>query len=384
AFCHVPVPKGHVCLICSVTAAVPERAAPTKLEELLEITAQSLVRAEVAEHYEVVRELGRGKYGHVMLVTHRQRGTPMALKLLPKASTKLHTFLYEYCVALSLATHPAIIGMFGIAIESSQYYGFLYEPALHKDLISIIKPRDGIPEPAAKQCAKQLVSALEFIHSRGLVYRDIKPENVLLFDPDCRLVKLTDFGLTRPKGTKLKLVAGVIPYTAPELSNTADAQGVPIDTSMDAWAFGVLLFCLLTGYFPWEQSLPEDPFFEDFMQWQETGLEKDVPRHWKRLTAEAAGMLRSLLALDPAKRGPVSGVLRYVGCPWRLEAEHLAKTILQGSGKGSCCPHHPQSSCWERLNGKELCANTLVLCTPSLWLQEGWPGAQHCKGQHFS
>ncbi|KFV60898.1 Serine/threonine-protein kinase SBK2, partial [Tyto alba] len=212
----------------AAAVAAAGTAGPTVLDELLEITAQSLVRTEVAEHYEVIRELGRGKYGHVMLVTHRQRGTPMALKLLPKASTKLHTFLYEYCVALSLATHPAIISMFGIAIESSQYYGFLYEPALHKDLISIIKPR---------------------------------PENVLLFDPECRRIKLTDFGLTRPKGTKLKLVAGVIPYTAPELSNTADAQGVPIDTSLDAWAFGVLLFCLLTGYFPWEQSLPDDPFF---------------------------------------------------------------------------------------------------------------------------
>lgn len=128
------------------------------------------------------------------------------------------------------------------------------------------------------------MSALEFIHSRGLVYRDVKPENVLLFDPECRRIKLTDFGLTRPKGTKLKLVAGVIPYTAPELSNTTDAQGVPIDASMDAWAFGVLLFCLLTGYFPWEQSLPNDPFFEDFMLWQETGLEENLPRHWKRLT----------------------------------------------------------------------------------------------------
>ncbi|NXQ89524.1 SBK2 kinase, partial [Nyctibius grandis] len=313
----------------AAAAAATGTAAPTVLDELLEITAQSLVRTEVAEHYEVIRELGRGKYGHVMLVTHRQRGTPMALKLLPKASTKLHTFLYEYCVALSLATHPAIIGMFGIAIESSQYYGFLYEPALHKDLISIIKPRDGIPEPAAKQCAKQLVSALEFIHSRGLVYRDVKPENVLLFDPECRRIKLTDFGLTRPKGTKLKLVAGVIPYTAPELSNTTDAQGVPIDTSLDAWAFGVLLFCLLTGYFPWEQSLPDDPFFEDFMLWQETGLEEDLPRHWKRLTAEAALMLRSLLALDPAKRSPVSGALRYVDCPWRLEDGHSEEAAVK-------------------------------------------------------
>ncbi|NXF84703.1 SBK2 kinase, partial [Eubucco bourcierii] len=307
----------------------PRTAVPTILEELLEITAQSLLHTEVSEHYEVIRELGRGKYGHVMLVTHRQRGTPMALKLLPKASTKLHTFLYEYCVALSLATHPAIISMFGIAIESSQYYGFLYEPALHKDLISIIKPRDGIPELAAKHCAKQLVSALEFIHSRGLVYRDVKPENVLLFDPECRRIKLTDFGLTRPKGTKLKLVAGVLPYTAPELSNTTDAQGLPIDTSLDAWAFGVLLFCLLTGYFPWEQSLPDDPFFEDFMLWQESGLEKDLPRHWKRLTAEAALMLRDLLALDPTKRSPVSGALRYVDCPWRLEDGHSEEATVR-------------------------------------------------------
>lgn len=55
-------------------AAASGTAAPTVLDELLEITAQSLVRTEVSEHYEVIRELGRGKYGHVVLVTHRQRG----------------------------------------------------------------------------------------------------------------------------------------------------------------------------------------------------------------------------------------------------------------------------------------------------------------------
>lgn len=58
----------------SSAAPATVTAAPTVIDELLEITAQSLVRTEVAEHYEVIRELGRGKYGHVVLVTHRQRG----------------------------------------------------------------------------------------------------------------------------------------------------------------------------------------------------------------------------------------------------------------------------------------------------------------------
>lgn len=64
----------HSAMAESSAVAATGTAAPTVLDELLEITAQNLVRTEVAEHYEVIRELGRGKYGHVMLVTHRQRG----------------------------------------------------------------------------------------------------------------------------------------------------------------------------------------------------------------------------------------------------------------------------------------------------------------------
>lgn len=67
----------------AVAAAAAGTAAPAMLEELLEITAQSLVRTEVAEHYEVIRELGRGKYGHVMLVTHRQRGKELTVPCEP-------------------------------------------------------------------------------------------------------------------------------------------------------------------------------------------------------------------------------------------------------------------------------------------------------------
>lgn len=75
----------------SSAAAAAGTAAPAVLDELLEITAQSLVRTEVAEHYEVIRELGRGKYGHVMLVTHRQRGKELnaPYELLCRASFPL-------------------------------------------------------------------------------------------------------------------------------------------------------------------------------------------------------------------------------------------------------------------------------------------------------
>lgn len=75
----------------AAAVAAAGTAAPTVLDELLEITAQSLVRTEVAEHYEVIRELGRGKYGHVMLVTHRQRGKELTApyELLCLASSPL-------------------------------------------------------------------------------------------------------------------------------------------------------------------------------------------------------------------------------------------------------------------------------------------------------
>ncbi|XP_075045870.1 serine/threonine-protein kinase SBK2-like [Mixophyes fleayi] len=294
-------------------------AAATMLEEMMEITAQNLIMMEVDDHYKCIKELGKGKYGQVTLVIHRQRGTPMALKLLPKTFTKRQNFLYEYCVALSLSIHPNIIGMFGIAFESSEHYGFLYEAALHQDLISLITPREGVPEPIAKLYTKQLVSALEFIHSRDLVYRDVKPENVLLFGPDCQRIKLTDFGLTRPKGTMLKLVSGIIPYTAPELSNTQNGEAIPIDFTLDAWAFGVLLFCLMTGYFPWEKTLSSDPFFEDFIMWQETGRKEDLSWHWRRLTPDAMDMFRELMALNPSERSPVNKALWYLDFPWRME-----------------------------------------------------------------
>uniref|UniRef100_A0A665V323 Myosin phosphatase Rho interacting protein n=1 Tax=Echeneis naucrates TaxID=173247 RepID=A0A665V323_ECHNA len=107
-----------------------------------------------------------------------------------------------------------------------------------------------------KRCMQQLGLALDFMHSKNLVHRDVKPENVLLFDRECRRIKLADFGMTRRVGCRVKRVSGTIPYTAPEVCRANRAEGFLVTTSLDVWAFGVLVFCMLTGNFPWEAALP--------------------------------------------------------------------------------------------------------------------------------
>lgn len=115
-------------------------------------------------------------------------------------------------------------------------------------------------------------------------------------------------------------VSGTIPYTAPELCDTSRHEGFCVDYSTDVWAFGVLLFCMLTGNFPWEKALPTDSFYQEFTRWQRrrTG---SVPSQWRRFTEQALRMFRRLLSVEQDRRCSVKEVFGYFSHSWMLDGD---------------------------------------------------------------
>lgn len=280
-------------------------------------TSDNLLQLNLKDHYEVLRDLGRGTYGKVVLAKCMETGTNVALKVLPKSSTKLREFQREFQYSYFLSPHSNIVDSYNVAFETRSSYVFAQEFAPIGDLFDAIPPQVGMKEKDVKLVAKQIASALEFMHSKQLVHRDIKPENVLIFEADFNKVKLMDFGMTRKDGTVIRKTNGSIPYTPPEICEAVRNENITVSTNGDVWAFGVLLFCMLTGNFPWENADIGDIYFSEFVTWQRRKTSK-LPSQWKRFTQKFLRFFRKALDIKPERRCDVKEISKYLNDTWLL------------------------------------------------------------------
>lgn len=181
-----------------------------------------------------------------------------------------------------------------------------------------------------KSCVQQIAHALDFMHSRGMVHRDIKLDNILLMDTECNKVKVADFGLTMMEGTQTPFLPWFIPYSAPELITLKEGEKLPLHPSIDIWAFGVMIYTAMTGSFPWKEAGDNDHRYQNFAWWQ---MKKDLtlaPRKWRQFSIEARQMFWDMLAVNASERCSALDVLKYVQLPWKAEMppENLSRNTV--------------------------------------------------------
>jgi serine/threonine protein kinase/Tol biopolymer transport system component len=225
------------------------------------------VIGETLGSYRVVAKLGAGGMGEVYRATDGRLARDVALKLLPPAFAadpeRLARFEREARLLASL-NHPHIAHVYGFeraALANSTAVHFLAMELVEGDDLAQRLARGPLPVDDALVVARQIADALEEAHEKGIVHRDLKPANVKL-TPDGR-VKVLDFGLAKAlagdptastapdlsqsptiayTGTQAGIILGTAAYMAPE-----QARGRPVDKRADIWAFGVVLFEMLSG-----------------------------------------------------------------------------------------------------------------------------------------
>jgi hypothetical protein len=262
-------------------------------------------------HYEILGAIGVGGMGEVYRARDTKLNREVALKVLPEAFTadpdRLARFKREAHVLASL-NHHNIAHIHGLE-DAGPAMALVMELVDGPTLAELIQKRGGLPLDEVLPIARQIAEALETAHERGIVHRDLKPANVKVRDDGT--VKVLDFGLAtalRPENaaspvdamnsstltaqaTQLGIILGTPAYMAPE-----QAKGRHVDRRADIWAFGVVLYEMLTGRRGYEA--------EDVSDTLAAVLTRDVD--WKALPTDVPprllALLRDCLVRDPKQR----------------------------------------------------------------------------------
>ena len=223
---------------------------------------KSMNYSDLTDHYELGIPLGRGKFGFVRTAIHKKSKTEVAIKIINKEKLSANdlTLAKREIEILKVCQHPNIVRLFD-TYENANYIYIVVEFLKGGDLYNyLVNNHYKIPEGRVREIMHSLATALYYLHSYGIVHRDIKLENILLGSNG--EAKLTDFGLSKMIGPNETCFEpfGTIGYAAPEI-----ILGKGYGKEVDIWSLGIVLFILLTGHTPFDQESEEQLAVYDYL-----------------------------------------------------------------------------------------------------------------------
>ncbi|HUM01445.1 MAG TPA: LpqB family beta-propeller domain-containing protein [Thermoanaerobaculia bacterium] len=292
--------------------------------------------------YEIVSPLGAGGMGEVYRARDTRLGREVAVKLLPEGlagSAEALTRFATEARAVAALSHPNILALFDVGETDGVRYAV--SELLEGETLRVAMDRGGMPPRRALDIARELADGLAAAHEKGIVHRDVKPENVFL-TKDGR-VKILDFGLARhdvshrdPGDTRSPtlgavsekgVVLGTVAYMSPE-----QARGGVVDFRSDLFSLGTVLYEMLAGGKPFEApSVPET--LTAIIRDEPEPLEKKAPH----VPAPVRWLVERLLAKEPSERYDATrDVARDLkGLRDRLSTWTEASTATRAAGKGA-------------------------------------------------
>ncbi len=212
---------------------------------------------QIIGNYEILSELGRGGMGIVYKAYQPSLNRMVALKVITGMMANHPVLIQRFkreAMATAQMNHPNIVTIYDIGNDGDRYF-LAMEYVRGQTLDALIRDRGQLPVQDALQIILQVCRALGETHERGILHRDIKPQNILINDAGC--VKVTDFGLAKMISEELTAltsagsVIGTPYYMSPE-----QAAGKAVDQRSDIYSAGVVLYQMLTGRVPFPGDTP--------------------------------------------------------------------------------------------------------------------------------